>query len=927
MGLTKQYLRYVPAGNANIIASPRCNVVFVKLEGQEGRFVAAAACEHVYIWDLRLGEKAQVLSGEKACVTHLAASPNKRHIAVGYTDGTVKTFDLSSGENVSIFVGHKSEITALAYDALGHRLATGSKDTDIIVWDVVAETGICRLTGHKGVITKLTFMKEHNIIISASKDTFVKFWDLDTEHNFKTLIGHRSEVWSLVLVNDDRYLITGCNDKELRVWKITFLDNKSIEFDTGVSTLNLNEEDEENEESIDTDMKYPMKCEKVGSILRAGNGRVISLEADSTCKVFGCHGVGNSIELFYLLPEETVKTRYSKRMKKERQKAQKQGSDAETNPSTAPSLRDEIKRLPVVQVSGKVKGLDLIMGKENELRLCVGVNNNSIELHSLYTEEKDPEVKCLRSIAAHGHRSDVRAVCFSSDNLAFATVSGDSVKLWNRPTLACLRTVHCGYALTITFVPGDRHLIVGLKDGKMLIIDIASGDILEEVPAHSKELWSVTLFPDKKGVASGGGDQTVKFWNFELIQDEDSQIKAKVLSVLHTRTLKLEESVLCVRISPNSRFVAVSLLDSTIKIFFLDSFKFFVSLYGHKLPVLCMDISSDSALIATGSADRNIKIWGLDFGDCHKSMFAHDDSVTGLSFVPDTHYFFSSGKDGKIKQWDADIFQKIVTLQGHAGESWNCCVSPNGVFVASCGSDRVIRLYEKTNEPLVLQDEAEEEREQQENELVTGETTAVLGQKQQALPSRKTVSSERAAELILECLEVSKQYDDELSKAVSDEKPPLPLLMQAYNCASTEDFLLETFKRVRASEMEETLLLLPFSAACDILQKLPTLLKRDYHAELLARLALCLIQAHHGPIVANQNLLPTLEIVKKLAVKKISTLRDTIGFNLHGMMYIQRILEEQEGIKFFRDASKNTEKKKKIRRNKEKAIKRAIMNL
>lgn len=45
-------------------------------------------------------------------------------------------------------------------------------------------------------------------------------------------------------------------------------------------------------------------------------------------------------------------------------------------------------------------------------------------------------------------------------------------------------------------MPGDRHLIVGLKDGKMLIIDIASGDILEEVPAHTNELLSVTLFPD-----------------------------------------------------------------------------------------------------------------------------------------------------------------------------------------------------------------------------------------------------------------------------------------------------------------------------------------------------------------------------------------------------------------------------------------------
>ena len=77
----------------------------------------------------------------------------------------------------------------------------------------------------------------------------------------------------------------------------------------------------------------------------------------------------------------------------------------------------------------------------------------------------------------------------------------------------------------------------------------------------------------QKGVATGGGDQTVKFWQFELIDDPDNESRAKVLSVLHLKTLKLEESVLCVRISPNNKFVAVALLDSTVKIFFLDTFK------------------------------------------------------------------------------------------------------------------------------------------------------------------------------------------------------------------------------------------------------------------------------------------------------------------------------------------------------------------
>jgi len=57
----------------------------------------------------------------------------------------------------------------------------------------------------------------------------------------------------------------------------------------------------------------------------------------------------------------------------------------------------------------------------------------------------------------------------------------------------------------------------------------------------------------------------------------------------------------------------------------MDSLKFYLSLYGHKLPVMCIDISSDGELIVTGSQDKNLKIWGLDFGDCHKSIFAHGD--------------------------------------------------------------------------------------------------------------------------------------------------------------------------------------------------------------------------------------------------------------------------------------------------------------
>ncbi|XP_072390912.1 WD repeat-containing protein 3 isoform X2 [Diabrotica undecimpunctata] len=659
MGLTKQYLRYVPSGNFNIIATQSCNVCFVTLEGQVGRFLAVGACEHIIIWDLRLGEKAQVLPGEKAVVTAITASPNKRHLAAGYSNGNIHIYDLKSSEIISIFSGHKSEITTLIYDRFGHKLASGSKDTDVIVWDTVAEVGLCRLTGHKGMVTQLQFMKDHPILISASKDSFVKFWELETHHCFKTLTGHQTEVWTIALMQDDKYLVTGCGDAELRVYKLSFRDsdceNKNIEYLPSRLELTSLEDSEH--------FTHPLQCHKVGALLRRGRGRVISMYSDATGQILGCHGTDMQIEFFQFLYEEDAQLKLKKRLKKEKKKTRFEENANTDQDKNLISLRDEVKRFDPIKLSDKPKSFHLVLGSGGELRVAVNLANNIVELYTIQSSVKDSDPKLLRSISNQGHRTEIRSVCFSSDNLAIASGSAEAVKMWNRPSQACLRTIRTEYILSTVFAPGDRHLLAGLKNGKLLIMDISTGDILEEITAHATELWSVNLTPDLRGCVTGGGDSTVKFWKFELIIDEKSESKVKVLSVLHTRTLKLEDSVLCVKISPNGKLIAVGLLDSTVKIFFVDTLKFYLSLYGHKLPVLCLDISSDSMLIATGSADRNIKIWGMDFGDCHKSIFAHDDSVTGLQFVPKTHYFFTCGKDGKVKEWDGDTYEKIITLQ------------------------------------------------------------------------------------------------------------------------------------------------------------------------------------------------------------------------------------------------------------------------
>lgn len=57
MGLSRQYLRYVPAALFGLVGSAGGNAAMVAVGGERGRGVAVAACEHVFVWDARKGEK------------------------------------------------------------------------------------------------------------------------------------------------------------------------------------------------------------------------------------------------------------------------------------------------------------------------------------------------------------------------------------------------------------------------------------------------------------------------------------------------------------------------------------------------------------------------------------------------------------------------------------------------------------------------------------------------------------------------------------------------------------------------------------------------------------------------------------------------------------------------------------------------------
>ncbi|NXK38911.1 WDR3 protein, partial [Piprites chloris] len=934
MGLTRQYLRYEPAALFGLVASARGSVAFVALRGERGRYVAVPGCEHVFVWDTRKGEKVLILKGLKQEVSCLCPSPDGLHLAVGYEDGSIRVFNLLSGEASITFNGHRAAVTVLQYDHLGGRLVSGSKDTEVIVWDVINESGLYRLRGHKDAVTQVLFLKEKNLLVTSGKDTLVKWWDLDTQHCFKTLVGHRTEVWGMALLSKEKRLITGSADSELRVWDITYIqevkDPDEPESKKSKGPSPGTEENTEEDETLELD-EHPeeriVKCSKVGSIVREGRDRVVTLATDRMGKFLACHGTDAVLEVFTVLSEEELQKKLEKKIKKAKKKA-KQKSEEVPERSVELSLQEEIQRVTNVKASSKIKSFDLILSPKGELKIVLLLQNNVIESYNVDLSAQVPQAVRACKITIGGHRSDVRTLAFSSDNIAILSAAAESVKIWNRSTLQCIRTMDCEYALCSLFVPGDRQVIVGTKTGNLQLYDLASGSLIETLNAHDGAVWSIALSPDQRGFVTGGADKCVKFWEFELVKDESSVQKR--LSMKHVRILQLDEDVLCVRYSPNQKLLAVSLLDCTVKIFYVDTLKFFLSLYGHKLPVLCMDICYDGTLIATGSADRNVKIWGLDFGDCHRSLFAHDDSVMYLQFVPKSHLFFTAGKDSKIKQWDADKFEHIQTLEGHHQEVWCLALSPNGDYVVSASHDKSLRLWERTREPLILEEEREMQREAEYEESVAKEEQPVVPgetQGETGLAGKKTIETIKAAERIMEAIELYREEMAKLKehnaicKAAGKEVPfPVNPILRAYGNITPSAYVLEVFKKVKSSELEESLLVLPFSYVPDLLRLFNEYIHLGSDVELLCRALLFLLKIHFGQITGNHMLVTVIEDLKKTTISRVSETRDVLGFNMAGLQFLKREIEAKDEVTFFADATERFEEKKRKRKKKEKMV-------
>lgn len=518
-------------------------------------------------------------------------------------------------------------------------------------------------------------------------------------------------------------------------------------------------------------------------------------------------------------------------------------------------------------------------------------------------------------------------MALSHDNTLVVSVSSSSAKVWRSTNSStgyeCIRTIEIGYGLCVAFLPGDRHVVVGTKTGGLQLLSLGAAAVVEDTEdAHEGSIWSLAMRPDRTGFATGGADKQVKFWEFDIVEkdgdDASGRAPQQQLSLVHTRTLKMTDEVLCVRYShartAEKALLAVALLDSTVKLFHDDTLKFHLSLYGHKLPVMSLDISSDDTLLVSASSDKDIKLWGLDFGDCHKSIFAHSDAVMSVAFVRGTHFFFSAGKDGVIKYWDGDTYNQILELAGHTREAWGCVVSNDGEFVISCSHDRSLRVWERTQDQVFLEEERENRMERSFFEETLGrhdqtkraaieypgaDATAAV---ESEAAGKQSLVSVKSAERLIEAIELVAHEEarlEELQREGSKGRSN-PLLLGL----SPLKYMLRKLQKIRSSDLEQALLVMPFHLVELLLKHLAAFTKACLAPELTTRCTLFVLRLHHGPITASRKLQPLLLQLQKHLRSTLQLHRERIGVNLAGLRMMQRITESERSAEFYVDSSR-----------------------
>jgi WD40 repeat protein len=297
--------------------------------------------------------------------------------------------------------------------------------------------------------------------------------------------------------------------------------------------------------------------------------------------------------------------------------------------------------------------------------------------------------------------------------LGAATAAGQENRFMGRITFKDLKTS------TIAMDADSKYVVFGFSNGSLAIVEPKPRKVVQIgfFAAHNGRTTIAEFSHDKKWVASGGSDGTVKLWDTAAIarwQDEFENRKEGAPRPPDPFPKKMFTAqpggVNGLAFSPDAKRLATCGPDGSVKVWNVDTAKLVFSLAAHKGPALAVAYSPDGTQIASGGADKIARLWKAAASSKAVHVLAgHDGPVNSVAFSSDGKQLATASgapkKGGQVRVFDVATGKEDYNLGPQDEIVTTVCFHPKLPRLAVGGRDKKIRVFDTEAKKPLYSDE------------------------------------------------------------------------------------------------------------------------------------------------------------------------------------------------------------------------------
>jgi WD40 repeat protein/serine/threonine protein kinase len=636
--------------------------VTASLDGRYG--LSGSADRTLKYWDLSTGECLQTLEGHAEWVTSVCLSDDGETALSGSADKTIKLWDLARGHCLQTLQGHTSWVLAACLSVDSRYALSAGGDGHLKLWDLATAGCVRDIRAHEGPVLCLAWSRDQRHALSGGRDKALKLWDVTSGQCLRTFTGHEDKVHAIALSRDNRHAVSGSGDHTIKLWDVdTGRCLRTLEGHTdSVLAVSLSHDGRYVlSGSADHTIKWWRLTDGSCLCTLPGHTRAVSAVCLTADGQFALSGSGEKTLRHWSLPGEWV----------------------------APFLVSRVLPSETALVAWTDFERALIRSREALAR-------GDTVLAAKWIRE-------ARSLPGYGGRPE-------------------AIDEWSRLYVHLPRTAfqggwegktfagHLDAVTTVALSSDGAEALSGSADRTLKLWDLSTGQCLRTFAGHSAEISSACFSEDGRYILSGSADRTVKFWRVST---------GRCIGTYQAHT----DVVTSVSLSADGRYALSGSTDRTLRLWEIKTGECLRTFEGHSDPVYSVSLSPDGTYALSGGAQfliRNenerlftsgqLKRWDLATGRCLPTFGGHADAVTTLSLDFTGRYALSGGgcsilehdtgrfvQCGPVHLWEVASGRCLCRFAGHAGAVTSVCLSLDGRYGLSGGTDRAVKLWDTSS--------------------------------------------------------------------------------------------------------------------------------------------------------------------------------------------------------------------------------------